>query len=105
MQDFFNLMQFKTPVVQISDEKNSLYIKRDDLLPFSFGGNKVRIALEFINDMKNKGKNSIVGYGNSRSNLSRALANLCYQFEIPCHIISPAYEDGTRVDTYNGIGL
>lgn len=39
MQDFFNLMQFKTPVVQISDEKNSLYIKRDDLLPFSFGGN------------------------------------------------------------------
>lgn len=101
MQDFFNLMQFKTPVVQISDEKNSLYIKRDDLLPFSFGGNKVRIALEFIYDMKNKGKNCIVGYGNARSNLSRALANLCYQFEIPCHIISPADEDGTRVDTYN----
>ena len=101
MQDIFNIMQYKTPVVQIPDERNSLYIKRDDLLPFSFGGNKVRIALEFINDMKNKGKNCIVGYGNARSNLSRALANLCYQFRIPCHIISPADEDGTRVDTYN----
>lgn len=101
MQDTFRLMQFKTPIVQIPDERNSVYIKRDDLLPFSFGGNKVRIALEFIDDMKNQGKNCIVGYGNARSNLSRALANLCYQFNIPCHIVSPADEDGTRIDTYN----
>ena len=83
MQDDFGLMQIKTPVIQIPDEKNSIYVKRDDLLPFSFGGNKVRIALEFINDMKKQGKDCIVGYGNARSNLSRALANLCYQFKIP----------------------
>ena len=101
MQDDFGLMQIKTPVIQIPDEKNSIYVKRDDLLPFSFGGNKVRIALEFINDMKKQGKDCIVGYGNARSNLSRALANLCYRFKIPCHIISPADEDGTRIDTYN----
>lgn len=101
MQDDFGLMQIKTPIIQIPDENNSIYVKRDDLLPFSFGGNKVRIALEFINDMKKQGKDCIVGYGNARSNLSRALANLCYQFEIPCHIISPADEDGTRIDTYN----
>lgn len=101
MQDDFGLMQIKTPVIQIPDEKNSIYVKRDDLLPFSFGGNKVRIALEFINDMKKQSKDCIVGYGNARSNLSRALANLCYQFKIPCHIISPADEDGTRIDTYN----
>lgn len=101
MQDDFGLMQIKTPVIQVPDEKNSIYVKRDDLLPFSFGGNKVRIALEFINDMKKQGKDCIVGYGNARSNLSRALANLCYQFKIPCHIISPADEDGTRIDTYN----
>ena len=101
MQDDFGLMQIKTPVIQIPDENNSIYVKRDDLLPFSFGGNKVRIALEFINDMKKQGKDCIVGYGNARSNLSRALANLCYQFKIPCHIISPADEDGTRIDTYN----
>ncbi len=101
MQDDFKLLQIKTPVVQIPDENNSIYVKRDDLLPFSFGGNKVRIALEVINDMKNQGKDCIVGYGKARSNLNRALANLCYKFKIPCHIISPADEDGTRIDTYN----
>lgn len=101
MKDEFRLMQFKTPVIQIPDEKNMVFIKRDDLMPFSFGGSKVRIALEFIEDMKKQGKNCVVGYGNARSNLSRALANLCYRFKIPCHIISPADEDGTRIDTYN----
>lgn len=97
MRDDFKLMQFKTPVIQISDKENEIYIKRDDLIPFSFGGNKVRIALEFISDMKRQGKNCMVGYGNARSNLSRALANLCCQFKIPCHIISPADDDGTRM--------
>ncbi len=28
-------------------------------------------------------------------------SDVCYQFKIPCHIISPADEDGTRIDTYN----
>lgn len=101
MQDTFGWMQLKTPVIQISDEKNFIYVKRDDLLPFSFGGNKVRIALEFIADMKRQGKDCMVGYGNARSNLSRALANLCHHFSIPCHIISPADTDGTRISTYN----
>lgn len=101
MQDYFKLKKFKTPIIQIQNENNEIYIKRDDLIPFSFGGNKVRIALEFINDMKRQGKDCIVGYGNARSNLSRALANLCYKFHIPCHIVSPADEDGIRIDTYN----
>ena len=101
MKDDLELLQIKTPIIQISDKNNNIYVKRDDLLPFSFGGNKVRIALEFIKDMKRQGKDCIVGYGNARSNLSRALANLCYKFRIPCHIISPADEDGIRINTYN----
>lgn len=90
-----------TPIMRIIDNDNEMYVKRDDLLPFSFGGNKVRIANIFIDDMKNRHKNCMVGYGNSRSNLSRALSNICYQQEIPCHIISPADDDGVRVDTFN----
>lgn len=35
---------------------NEFYIKRDDLLPFSIGGNKVRIAEAFYQDMKAKGR-------------------------------------------------
>ena len=101
MENLFEFLQFNTPIVQIPDVHNKIYVKRDDLLPFSFGGNKVRIALEFLNDMKRKGYDCIVGYGNARSNLSRALANVCYKFHIPCHIISPADEDGTRIYTFN----
>lgn len=41
-----------TPIMRIIDNDNEMYVKRDDLLPFSFGGNKVRIANIFINDMK-----------------------------------------------------
>ena len=92
---------YKTPIIKIENDDNDLYIKRDDLIPFSFGGNKVRIAAEFTDDMIKQGKNCIVGYGNARSNLSRALANICYQRKIPCHIISPSDEDGTRIDTFN----
>lgn len=92
---------YKTPIIKIENDSNDLFIKRDDLLPFSFGGNKVRIALEFLDDMRSQNKDCIVGYGNARSNLSRALANLCYQQNIPCHIISPSDEDGTRIDTFN----
>ena len=29
-------------------DRNEIYIKRDDLLPFSMGGNKVRIAEAFF---------------------------------------------------------
>ena len=47
---------YKTPIIKIENDDNDLYIKRDDLIPFSFGGNKVRIAAEFIDDMAEQGK-------------------------------------------------
>lgn len=102
LDELSKLSNLHTPTFQITcDSDNELYIKREDLLPFSFGGNKYRIAIEFIKDMYDNDKDCIVGYGNARSNLSRALANLCYKFEIPCYIISPSDEDGTRVQTFN----
>lgn len=94
---------FTTPIVHVPLEgfENRIYVKRDDLIPFSFGGNKVRIAEEFLADMEIKGGNCMIGYGNARSNLSRALANLCCKKNIPCHIISPADDDGSRIETAN----
>lgn len=83
-----------------SELNNNIYIKRDDLLPFSFGGNKYRIALEFLADMKQKNKNCMIGYGSTKSNLSRVIANLCYSNNIPCYIVSPI-EDGDNLETNN----
>lgn len=93
----------KTPIVKCKTDLNGLeiYMKREDLLPFSFGGNKVRIAQEFYADMDTKGKECMIGYGNARSNLSRALSNMNSYRGGVCHIISPADDDGNRIVTNN----
>ena len=49
-----------TPITKLNVPGNNFYIKRDDLLPFSCGGNKVRIAHEFLEDMKAKGGGAAV---------------------------------------------
>lgn len=92
-----------TPIIKAkaSIGNINLFVKRDDLLPFSFGGNKARIAQEFYDDMDIKGKNCMIGYGNARSNLSRALANMNSVRGGVCHIISPADDDGSRIITNN----
>lgn len=91
-----------TPIKKLDTiANNNIYIKRDDLMDFSFGGNKVRISQEIFDDMLSKGGDCIIGYGSSRSNLCRAIANMSYAKGIPCHIVSPAEEDGTRVKSSN----
>ncbi|MDD3337934.1 MAG: pyridoxal-phosphate dependent enzyme [Lachnospiraceae bacterium] len=88
----------ETPLYEIENRKgdgNHLFVKRDDLLPFSLGGNKVRIAQEFLADMKAKRKTAMIIYGDSRSNLCRVLANLCHREDIPCYMIcTSVHSDG-----------
>ncbi len=55
--------------LKFNDGQSTYYIKRDDLVPFSFGGNKVRIVQKYFKDMSKKGCDCIITYGNSRSNL------------------------------------
>ena len=78
-----------------------LYIKRDDLLPFCFGGNKARIAECFMDDMRAKGCTCMVAYGSTRSNLSRALACACSSEGVRCVVISPSDDDGSRPFSFN----
>ena len=95
-------MKYFTPIIKINSQLTcNIYIKRDDLLPFSFGGNKVRIAEEFFSDMRRKKHDSIIGYGNSRSNLCRVIANMSKYYGVKCCIISPKDDDGQRVETSN----
>lgn len=92
-----------TPIhsIKIKNNNNHFFVKREDLLPFCFGGNKVRIAQEFFNDMDAKGKNCIIGYGNARSNLCRVLANISSSRGVVCYIISPSDDNGNRVNANN----
>lgn len=81
----------KTLIEKISENINNnvFYMKRDDLIPFSFGGNKARKALKFKEDILNKKIDTIVTYGSSESNHCRIIANMAKSMEIRCYIVSP----------------
>ena len=71
----------QTPLQRLAflDDKrgNRFWIKRDDLLPFSFGGNKVRIGMAFREDCLRSGCDAMILYGDRRSNLCRVLSAIC----------------------------
>ena len=68
---------------------NNLYIKRDDLIPFSFGGNKARKAKLFFKEIDSGNYDCVVTYGSSSSNHCRVVSNECAKRGIPCYIVCP----------------
>ena len=75
-----------TPVMELTGSHpghNRIFMKRDDLLPYGLGGNKVRIALEFMKDMEAEGADAMILYGDLRSNLCRVLALMCARKGVP----------------------
>lgn len=83
------------------NDSNQFYMKRDDLLPFSMGGNKVRIAEAFYQDMKAKGCNSMIIYGSRHSNLCRVLSDLCCSRGVECTMICSHDEHEDDAPTNN----
>lgn len=94
--DFFEHDLPCTPIEKLSGEygSNQIYVKRDDLLPFSFGGNKVRKAAEFYKDIQKEAADIVMTYGSNSSNHCRIIANMAASMGLPCRIISPS-EDRT----------
>lgn len=84
----------KTPIHRLGklSAENELYIKRDDLYPLSFGGNKARKAELFWKDIQDKNADYVVTYGSSSSNHCRVIANLAAMHGLPCTLISPEEE-------------
>lgn len=70
-------------------EGNHLWIKREDLIPFSFGGNKARKARLFFQEIDKGNYDSVVTYGSGSSNHCRVVANECCKRGLECFIISP----------------
>lgn len=81
-----------TPIQKISENlnNNTFYIKRDDLIPISFGGNKARKAILFFEDLEKNSADCVVTYGSSSSNHCRIIANIAASKNIPCYIVSPS---------------
>lgn len=70
-------------------EGNHLWIKREDLIPFSFGGNKARKAQLFFHEIDKGNYDCVVTYGSGSSNHCRVVANECCRRGLCCYIISP----------------
>lgn len=80
----------QTPLTKLQVlHENQIYIKRDDLFPFSFGGNKARKGQLFFEEIEKNNCDCVVTYGTSSSNHCRIVANLAYSKNMPCYIISP----------------
>ena len=68
---------------------NKTYIKRDDLIPLSFGGNKARKAFNFFREIDAGNYDCVVTYGSSSSNHCRIISNMAIMRGMECFIISP----------------
>lgn len=78
---------------------NHLWMKREDLIPFSFGGNKARKAQLFFGEIDKGNYDCVVTYGSGSSNHCRIVANECCLRGMKCYIISPV--EASKV-TFNG---
>ncbi len=104
-EDFYSdalnsaLNKTATPINRVTNVSgNALYVKRDDFIPFSFGGNKARKAELFFAEIDQGGYDCVVTYGSGSSNHCRIVANMAAARNMPCYIISPEEADE---DTYN----
>lgn len=93
-----------TPIHELSCREAAelgirLFVKRDDLIPYCLGGNKVRIALEVMDDLRSRGNDALIMYGDPRSNLCRVLALLCREGDVPCLMVSRPSERSSAPST------
>lgn len=79
-------------------EENEIYMKRDDLIPISFGGNKARKAFNFFEEIDGGDYDCVVTYGSSSSNHCRIIANMAAVRKLPCYIIGP---EESSASTFN----
>lgn len=81
---------FTTPIQRLQADfcRNSLYVKREDLIPLYLGGNKVRKAVLFFADLAEQDCDWVVTYGSESSNHCRVVANMAAAQGIGCTIIT-----------------
>lgn len=79
-----------SPIQYLGNESgNQLFVKREDFIPFSFGGNKARKAILFFAQLEENGHDCVVTYGSSSSNHCRVICNMAARKGMQSYIISP----------------
>lgn len=88
-------MMNKSPIQQI---ETNLFVKREDLIPYSFGGNKARKGFLFFEEIDNGDYDCVVTYGSSHSNHCRIISNMAAERQLKCVLICPKESSSA---TYN----
>lgn len=84
-------MELFAPICHVGDIGfNSLYLKREDLIPYSFGGNKARKGKLFFEEIDKGEYDCVVTYGSSHSNHCRIISNMAAERNMNCYIIGPS---------------
>ncbi len=93
---------YNTPIHKMKNISNdfncSIYIKRDDLTGYAFGGNKLRKLDYLIKDALKKGCDTLLTYGGIQTNHGRLTASVAARFGMKCIIIM----DGKRPENPSG---
>lgn len=81
----------ETPITRLSlngfqKSDVNIYMKREDLSPFFFGGNKVRFYEYLIPEIQACGTQRLVAIGSSYSNNIRMVAAIAQFLQIPCKL-------------------
>ncbi len=84
-----SLLKGKTPLYKMRFKYGNIniWIKRDDLICFAGGGNKVRLYEYIVPLVKEIGAERIVTYGSQYSNFLRVTAAVCSFLRIGCDLI------------------
>jgi 1-aminocyclopropane-1-carboxylate deaminase/D-cysteine desulfhydrase-like pyridoxal-dependent ACC family enzyme len=75
-----------------------IFIKRDDAIPFGFGGNKVRKLELVMAEAEAKGATTVITCGGLQSNHCRATAAAAARRGLSCHLVL----NGVRPETLSG---
>ena len=95
---------------QALDSPYPIFVKRDDAIPFGFGGNKVRKLELVMSQAVNEGAASVITCGGVQSNHCRATAAASARLGLGCHLVlsgdPPRHLTGnTRLDEIFGATL
>ena len=96
----YNLAEYPTPLIQAQQLRNEIggpdiWFKRDDLISFAMGGNKVRGLEVILQDALNYGADTLVTGAGVQSNHVRATAAVAAYRKLGCVAVYWGHEPGS----------
>ena len=89
----------ETPLLYLGREyDNDIFVKHEELYPFSFGGNKARIVKRYFDMIDGGAYDCVMTYGGAGSNLCRVTANMAASRGLKCVLI---LHDNGAADPFN----